>query len=247
MKRRTVKLTLWHVARQDPDGQIHEPELRFTKQAVEDYLNKIYGKQTNTFWDVTINGFQTPAPVVWDVGRDSNFGVTDGDPLVISPHNGNLDVAEDEPSTEQMTIASTNRTDDQADINAYIVGGTESFKPWKIENGQLKLQFSLTGVASPERFKVWVNGTAQNLSGPALEAALKRQLNCLAHEIGHVMIGPGHPGPGDGGPVPLPGTNHRDRLMWVPWPGDSAVGAKRSLLVKEEWDKIDGWLGEVVD
>lgn len=110
-----------------------------------------------------------------------------------------------------------------------------------MENGELRPQFTLNGIAAPEERKVWVNGTAEGLTDAALEAALQVKLNTLAHEVGHVMIGRGHPGPGSGGPVPLPMTVHSDRLMWVPWPGESSVGTKRALLVKGEWDKIEKW------
>lgn len=76
--------------------------------------------------------------------------------------------------------------------------------------------------------------------------------DALAHEIGHVMIGEGHPSDynieqafpnGQGGPAPLPGTDTTRRLMSSL---DARVpGAK--LLVRTEWEKIEEWLKAVPD
>jgi hypothetical protein len=64
----------------------------------------------------------------------------------------------------------------------------------------------------------------------------------IAHEIGHIFVGKGHPGLEEGGPAPLPGTDHRQRLM----AGGKIVplGGIRSgkLLVKAEWDAAEAWL-----
>jgi len=58
----------------------------------------------------------------------------------------------------------------------------------------------------------------------------------IAHEIGHVMIGPGHPDLNNG-PAPFPGTDHSVRLMV------STPQKKESmLLVKAEWDAAESWL-----
>lgn len=55
----------------------------------------------------------------------------------------------------------------------------------------------------------------------------------VAHEIGHLFMGPGHPNQ-DGGLAPFPGTDRSRRLM--------ASGQNRGkLLVKREWDAIEAW------
>jgi hypothetical protein len=59
----------------------------------------------------------------------------------------------------------------------------------------------------------------------------------IAHEIGHILIGEGHPDQNDGY-APLEGTDRSKRLMNS---GNSRVpGAK--LLVKTEWDRAEIWL-----
>lgn len=240
MKRRTVKLTLWHVARQKTDGSPDNPEIRITKQEAEDYLDLIFGPQVNVYWDVTVNGFQTPANVNWDTATGADFEV----PTATDPVAGNeaLDVGEEEPNVEQDKIASSNRTDANSNINAYIVGGCETFRPWTAEGGVLKPAFTATGIAHPEGRKVWINRTARNMDSGQLQAAKAEALRVLAHEVGHIMIGPGHPNINSGGAAPLPGTKHSDRLMWVPFPGQTTADARRRLLVKGEWDRIEEWL-----
>lgn len=60
-------------------------------------------------------------------------------------------------------------------------------------------------------------------------------MQTIAHEIGHVMMGYGHPNiPSEPGPAPLDGTPTEERLMHSLEPG------KR--LVKAEWDTAEAWL-----
>ena len=59
----------------------------------------------------------------------------------------------------------------------------------------------------------------------------------IAHEIGHIMIGDGHPDQ-NAGPAPLYGTDRSYRLMNSGY--SNVPGAK--LLVKKEWDNAEEWL-----
>jgi len=77
----------------------------------------------------------------------------------------------------------------------------------------------------------------------------------IAHEIGHVIIGPGHPDDvetkpdkpiiwDDAGVAPLLGVDPTNRLM--------CGGLKRrdegaTLIVKKEWDVAEAWLSRVPD
>ncbi len=67
-------------------------------------------------------------------------------------------------------------------------------------------------------------------------------MSTIAHEIGHVLVGEGHPNePLNPGPAQLPSTDHSKRLM--------ASGAFRNrghLLVKAEWDKAEKWLYQTI-
>ena len=69
-----------------------------------------------------------------------------------------------------------------------------------------------------------------------------KALHTMTHEIGHIMIGPGHPdesSKNDRGVAPLPGTRHVKRLMAS---GTINQVGLSSRLVKGEWDMIQGWL-----
>ena len=60
----------------------------------------------------------------------------------------------------------------------------------------------------------------------------------IAHEIGHILVGEGHPDE-SGGPAPLYGTLGRKRLM-----GSGELGVRGKLLVKAEWDEAEVWLNQ---
>ena len=59
----------------------------------------------------------------------------------------------------------------------------------------------------------------------------------IAHEIGHVIRGNGHPGE-DIGPGQLPGVSANTRLMTTK-PNPAELG---NVLVKEEWDEAETWM-----
>lgn len=79
------------------------------------------------------------------------------------------------------------------------------------------------------------------------------RLRTIAHEVGHVILGPRHPGNapefvrGVVGLSPLPGTDHKRRLMFA---GKAArlvspeeIGTQ---LVKMAWDRTESWLNEMI-
>lgn len=80
---------------------------------------------------------------------------------------------------------------------------------------------------------------SQRKTSPADPVAIRRRrvTNTITHEIGHIICGLGHPDQ-DSGPAPLPGTNHRERLMVSGLPGKIISGTR---LVKGEWDEAEAW------
>ena len=61
----------------------------------------------------------------------------------------------------------------------------------------------------------------------------------MAHEIGHVFWGPGHPNDRPNvGRAALPGTDFSKRLMAT----FQAGGILPKLIVKAEWDEAEKWL-----
>jgi len=67
-------------------------------------------------------------------------------------------------------------------------------------------------------------------------------LETIAHEIGHVLVGYGHP---DSGAFPgkagIEGSDHGRRLMRSGGRDKSRMG---TLLVKKEWDLAEEWLND---
>jgi hypothetical protein len=77
-----------------------------------------------------------------------------------------------------------------------------------------------------------------NAGLPGMPARATQQvMETIAHEIGHVMVGAGHPDENSGF-APLLGTDRSQRLMSTLV--TRASGAK--LLVKTEWDNAEEWL-----
>ncbi|GAA5480835.1 thrombospondin type 3 repeat-containing protein [Haloferula sargassicola] len=229
IKRRTVKLHFWHIAQNHGlEGRVN-PEHTFTPTEIGEYLDDLYGKQVNAFWDVNVSGATQPIPVNWDVATGADFQQPDAPKP--APGNGSLDSNGRDIGTEQNKILTSAGTDADVDINAYLVGGADEIADWQVRNGTLGAGGSYRGFAHPDSRTIWLSGN--------MGLSKRELLNTLAHEIGHVMMGGGHPNQG-GGPAPLAGTRYSDRLMFSdPF---HRGPARRRLLVKGEWDAIDAWL-----
>ena len=72
---------------------------------------------------------------------------------------------------------------------------------------------------------------------PAHQRTLEDVLHTIAHEVGHILVGGGHPDEG-GGNSPLAGTDRTQRLMCS---GPNST-LESILLVKHEWDDAAVWL-----
>lgn len=70
-------------------------------------------------------------------------------------------------------------------------------------------------------------------------------ISTIGHEIGHVLMGYGHPDDEDApGPAPLVGTDRTVRLMC----GHSTRSLEDGrLLVKSEWEAVEDWQSENID
>lgn len=93
------------------------------------------------------------------------------------------------------------------------------------------------GSADVSGRRCWVIGGLDDGSTPDITAA--SILDTMSHEIGHVLVGLGHPDEGSG-PAPLPDTRHVDRLM-CSGPRRKIDGSSK-LLVKAEWDEAEEWM-----
>jgi hypothetical protein len=243
MKHRTVNVTIHPVAWQDTNDSTKTivPSQMPTLAEISAYLNKIYEKQINAHIEVTIKPL-----IALDY---SKMNAADMQPNNFAPSGGpvlgdkRFDVPVEALFAEQL--ACTALKDLTADINVYVMGA-EDMKAWYYDGRNLNRwnSFYIFGVAWPSSNEAWVDGTLQTaINGTNLNTftpATKKMivLNTIAHEMGHVIVGLGHPDQGKG-PCPLAGTFHLERLMVSGGTHDYSL---QSRLVKGEWDEAEKWL-----
>ena len=106
-----------------------------------------------------------------------------------------------------------------------------------VNSAPLSSGINAYGLTIRDQRTCWILGSkfGKNRNKPYL-------LDTIAHEVGHVFVGDGHPDRNDG-PAPLPGTRHICRLMCS---GPNSDGSSR-LLVKGEWDEAEKWLKAQID
>jgi hypothetical protein len=92
---------------------------------------------------------------------------------------------------------------------------------------------------------VYEHNTHRECWIPGKSITAKEGLKAIAHEIGHVIFGEGHPESGTG-PAPLPATPKPPRLMCSD-PKLQVIGGLGRLTVKGEWDKAVEWFQKEID
>ena len=222
MKRRTVKVTVYKIARKiSAQGTPIPPdsEILPTEGQLENHLDNLFKPQINADFSVSIDPAEYA--VQWDA-EDSN-----------GRKNGVLDNAENynEHSSEQQTIYNSTPTGSDANIKIFLVSS----------EGGLSSKGDAYGMTSRGQKTCWILGSR----------VLKNQscqflMDTIGHEVGHVLVDYGHPdskNEGDQGHAPLPGTSHIDRLMCS---GDKSTSESR-ILVKGEWDEAEKWMKNEVD
>jgi hypothetical protein len=221
MKARTIKVKLYRVTRTVPGQPDDAPDFMPGAAGLQTYLNSIYKPQINADFAVTDGG---ELKLNWDV--DGN-GVFDGS----TPY-------------EMEKVLAAAGPDTISNIRVFVVSGGSS-----IDNTDL-------GVTERADRTCWISGDFWrdlNAFTKEKQQILQQQAlgqgNTIAHEIGHVLVGPGHPDakatPGytpDLGRAPLPGTDHTQRLMLSGKAGKYILSG--SLLVKAEWDEAEKWMSE---
>ena len=111
MKKRTVRLALHKVIGLDENGLQTSPSNFPTKLELEDYLNKIYGRQVNTYFSVIIyeekgdNGLG----IDFDVNNDKRINPTQLDPELIAAT----------PNSKSQALGAAA----EANIDVWIIGG----------------------------------------------------------------------------------------------------------------------------
>jgi hypothetical protein len=226
MKRRSVPVKVWIVPLLKADGTARHPAVKPEKQELDEYLNMIFSPQVNATFDCTIHETQ---PLAFDTADGSDFGAPQE---ALSPGNGVLDTTAN--GTAEIAIMRGQFYDENASVNIYVIGGvlSISFRVWLEAENKLHSRYPIDGLADPDRRCVFV---------PAFSSIITDKesvFDTIAHEIGHVILGEGHPDEGDG-VAPLQGTDHVQRLMCSGRLRDKTGESRR--LVKAEWDEAENW------
>ncbi|MEO5914248.1 MAG: hypothetical protein ABIS50_08450 [Luteolibacter sp.] len=244
MKKRTINASVWLVPLLKSDGTIIQPVVKPTKTELEEYLSGVFTRQVNANFNCTV--VETD-PIDFDKADGTAFGAP---AEAISLGNGSLDTDRN-GNSEAKTITNLHYNS-SANINIYIIGGVIGVRSrnWNQEKNKFIGDVVASGLTILGD-RICLIPSFSMISDDPLD--LK---DTIAHEIGHIILGAGHPdeykkpytysdgsvSTAGGGVAPLQGADPVSRLM--------CSGYKRRrdgtsrLLVKGEWDKADKWLDE---
>lgn len=222
MKKRTVNVVCYVVKRPVSTSNI----IPASKEALENALNRTFGYQINAYFNVIIK----PGISSVNYDLDNDFWLEP-----VTPQKS--------ISQEGMTIVNHVR-DSSGDIHVYYTdlyvdgpqsqpkndpadsdGASYAATPSELPGGDLLARNNI--FVSPRR-------------DPVISDAQMGHL--IAHEVGHAMLGAGHPDEGSGA-APLEGTDTHKRIMY----SGSHFNPDALLLVKPEWDEAEKWLKRVPD
>lgn len=251
MKERLVKVTLHPIASisyprkvapnsRYPDllaqKRSYRPRGTPEKSDLEAFLKRIFKPQLNAIFEVTV---RTEVELEWDTATPQDFGLPSPNDSVY-PHDNWLFFASD-PGVEEISIHNAMK-DENADINIYYMnfGASGGIFLGGVQSGQFK-GVPGDGAARPSGNYLFIDSLKFMSHG---EYEVPYRLHTIAHEIGHLLVGPGHPHQEDRyGMAPLKGLLPKnsvgERLMATgeafrrPNPG--------CRLVKGEWDMAEKW------
>jgi len=243
MKKRTVKVAVHKVFGIDGSGNQTVPANFPTKAALDGYLNEVYGRQTNTFFncDCTYEEKGT-------AGTGIDFDFTNGTSDKWISHE--IIDPEVQALIQNPKSVGNNAT---ANIDIWVFGGGV-----RIADSQRSYYGYQIGAVFEG--KILIDGDLLgNQSTP--DNREKMLLDTFAHEIGHVMVGQGHADKGDcksdlywtgkfsndlsSLQWDYADSRNKKRLMCADMPLDLNNPPKQ--LIKNEWDLIEAWLSEHVD
>lgn len=248
-------------ARKNASGEYEKlkpPSCKPTAASIKQKLYDVYSRQINCWFDTLTCVEHT---VEWDIGTDSAWGTAEHP--INSSHletfNNDLDLGGNMDgeslstplntriSVEEQKLLDLKAGQTNVDIDVFVVGGCWSVTAHEGRGGILYVDKGIyAGLTRRPRAACYIAGSQVTGDQSIPEDEM---LQTIAHEIGHVIIGPGHPDLDVGsGPAPLKGTNHLERLMH----SDVVVKKKagcldRNLIVKKEWDAADEWLFQKID
>jgi hypothetical protein len=185
------------------------------------YLDKVIAFQTNAWFDVDVKD-EIELTAATDYAE-----YVGGTPYTFRH------------GAKEKALIDAHRTN-SVDINLYLIKGSLYYS----DHPTHPLSSPLGGSSYPSQ-----DSSSENYANCCVVSLQYNSspLRTMAHEIGHLMVGPGHPDkyegsdPSFGGKAPLqtlPISEHKKRLMCS---GDNSDGNSK-LLVKTEWDEAEKWL-----
>jgi hypothetical protein len=234
MKRRTVKVALHKVkgkVKDHPETVTTPPHMP-TKAGLENYLNAVFGKQVNVFFDCT-------EPIL-EAGADGN-GI-----LFDLNGNGTLALGSQE-ETEATPNAQSTASPPTANIDVWVDGGG-------IQLTSIDPDSPMGTLLAGDGFRFGRKIIVSDLCGHddmSDEQKAKFILFVITHAVGHVLTNEDHPQSRKSSARLEKYTNTSDpyvtsRLMCagsdVKNPNDPGI-----RLIKAEWDLIETWLEQNLD
>lgn len=213
MKRRTVNVHLYRCQHATTVTPGVDDPYDYDVAAMTAYLDKVFGSQINAYFSVTESDLVA--------GQDGNPSPLY--PTIQQDEVNYISTAAIDEMIETLPFP------ENADIRVYAVGH------------MIRTSNSIaSGIAPEDTNTVFLEPMRIFENNPDMRE--EYAMRTLAHEIGHVICGSGHPDEGYG-PAILPGTDHCKRLMC----SGNVKHDSTSLLVKREWDMAEAWLKAVPD
>jgi len=216
MKRRVLRVAVYKVTEDGLGGVNNTPDLIPEEEDLKNYLNsQVFGPQLNLTLDLDI--VDDNLLLDWKPSNDEYGYFEVGNPDTNSPD-------------QQMTIdAVVDQTTGKlpADIVVFLIGANTMLDRDKV------------GVTNQLARVCWVYGDVHDggAADPDPYTSVEKVKRTIAHEIGHILVGYGHPDKAENpGPAELPGTNWKARLMVSGLYGGPNAGVQ---FVKGEWDAAE--------
>lgn len=238
MKPRLVPVKVWVISKQVGSSLVKNPIYAPEKEELDNYLNNIFHGQINVQFDCSIES--VPA-IPFESENGEDFGGPEG-----SVWDSGYNVLDMHPGYGGEFLGVSSNIDPSASVNVYLVGGVGGGQEvaWNPESGRVEVMkdengepFSFGGITDVPGRRSWIIGGSDDGQTPGITAETIR--DAIGHEIGHVIVGSGHPDTGSG-IAPLPHTPVSERLMCSG--GKRRTDGTSRILVKAEWDQALIWL-----
>ncbi len=249
MKRRTIRVKVWHI--RSDTGEL--PQFRPDEETLEKYLNDRYEHQINAVFKCSN---EARGPLGFNTNDATTLGMLAGQYTPQAHYLETIGTEQHGGFRGEMDAITSAAYISDFNINLYLVGGVIGIVPtaWNAQEGKVE-QLEAAGIADRGSRRCWVAaGVTNDVNDP-------EKLDTVAHEIGHIIFGDGHPDAGvardllgrptpgpltiqDTGRAPLPGTVMPKRLMC------SGLlrrkdGSSR-MIVKGEWDAAVEWFQQEI-